>query len=64
MPTFALIKHKVITNFGETIIKTPDAADDGDINEWIKKYKNSIDAAFAEKASNAEVKVISVVVVG
>lgn len=64
MPTFAPIKHKVITNFGETIIKTPDAADDGDINEWIKKYKNSIDAAFAEKAGNAEVKVISVVVVG
>jgi hypothetical protein len=60
MPTFAPIKHKVVTNFGETIIKTPEGANDGDTNEWIKKYKNMIDAAFADKAAGAEVKVISV----
>ncbi len=63
MPTFAPIKHKVVTNFGETIIKTPEAADDGDINDWIKKYKASIDAAFADKSGGEEVKVISVQIV-
>lgn len=60
MPTFPPVNHKVVTNFGETNIKTRGAADDGDTNEWIKMNKAAIDAAFADKAKGAEVKVISV----
>jgi hypothetical protein len=63
MPTFALINHKVVTNFGETFLKTKESANDGDINEWIKQNQGAINGAFATQSGGAAVKVLAIYIV-
>jgi hypothetical protein len=60
MPTFATVRHKVVTNFGDTFISTREAANEGDVSEWIKANFASISGAFDAKSGGAAVKVTAV----
>jgi hypothetical protein len=63
MPTFPPVRHKIVTGYGDVFLRTKEAADVGDINNWIKENQASINAAFADKAGGATVKVLAVYII-